>query len=144
MIAGRVFVDTNVLLYSLDSVNRAKQSAARRWLGELWESGSGCMSWQVLNEFYYNATVKLGASPAAIRSSVQLYTGWEFADLDLELLRRAWHWIDEAGLNYWDALILASAERLECGSLLSEDFQAGRQYGGVRIVNPFLTSPERL
>ena len=49
---------------------------------------------------------------------------------------------DRAGVSYWDALILASAEGQGCHGLLSEDFQPGREYGPVRVVNPFVTDPQ--
>jgi predicted nucleic acid-binding protein len=45
-----------------------------------------------------------------------------------------------AQLSYWDALIVAAAERSGARYLLSEDFQADRQYGDVRVVNPFTAS----
>jgi len=50
-----VFVDTNVLLYTLDMTDRSRAAAASRWMDILWSSGRGCLSWQVLNEFYDNA-----------------------------------------------------------------------------------------
>ena len=53
------FVDSNVLLYRYDKVDAGKQRSARLWLDMLWESGDGRLSWQVLNEFYANATGKL-------------------------------------------------------------------------------------
>ena len=56
-----------------------------------------------------------------------------------EVVERAWYWMDEAQVSYWDGLILGAAERLGCTVLLSEDFQAGRSYGLVRVVNPFET-----
>jgi len=50
--------------------------------------------------------------------------------------------MDQADLSYWDALILAASERLGCRWLLSEDFQHGRKYGSVLVLNPFRTKPE--
>jgi hypothetical protein len=44
----RFFVHTNVLLYSVDPLDRGKQRSATRWLAVLWEDGSGSLSWQVL------------------------------------------------------------------------------------------------
>lgn len=45
------------------------------------------------------------------------------------------------GSGFGDARILAAAERARCRWLLSEDFQAGRQFGSVTIVNPFRNEP---
>lgn len=42
-------------------------------------------------------------------------------DISLGLLRQAWYWADRAQLGYWDALILAAAQRSGARYLLSED-----------------------
>ena len=135
------FVDTSVLLYTLDSANPTKQAAALRWRDALWEHRSGCLSWQVLNEFYANATAKMRAPAAVTRAMVEAYAQWPLLGFSLLLVQRAWHWSDRTGVTYWDALILASAERSGCRWLLSEDFQDGRKYGSVQAVNPFRTDP---
>ncbi len=57
------------------------------------------------------------------------------------MLHRAWHWCDRAQINFWDALILAAAEQSGCRWVLSEDFQSGRKFGPVTMVNPFERSP---
>jgi len=49
-----VFVDTNVLIYAQDSANLKKQKQAQAWRRELWLSGAGRVSFQVLQEFYVN------------------------------------------------------------------------------------------
>jgi predicted nucleic acid-binding protein len=61
-----------------------------------------------------------------------------------EVVERCWDRTDKAQLSYWDGLILASAEKLSCSILLSEDFRAGRDYEGVRVVNPFQRSSREL
>jgi len=66
--AGLWFVDSNVLLSNLDSANTVKQRSAHLWLDKLWEHGCGCLSWQVLNEFYANGTGKIGAPEAVVRT----------------------------------------------------------------------------
>jgi predicted nucleic acid-binding protein len=139
-----VFVDTNVLLYDVDGRDTRKQVAARRWLDSLWQQGTARLSWQVLNEFYANATNKIALPPTAIRRLVETYVQWKPGRFNLPLLERAWYWMDRAHVSYWDALILAAAERSGCRWLLSEDFTHGRKYGAVEIVNPFLTEPNGL
>jgi len=41
-------------------------------------------------------------------------------------------------ISFWDALILTSAQRLECKTLWSEDLNPGQDYRGVVVQNPFL------
>src|ERR1039458_1053740 len=124
--AETFFVDTNVLLYSMDSVDRAKRERARQWMQALWETDSGRLSWQVLNEFYANAVGKMKIQPLRARENVETLTLWQPAGFGIGLIQRAWHWIDRAGLPFWDASIVAAAESTGCRYLLSEDFQEGR------------------
>ena len=136
------FVDTNVLLYEVDDADPIKQAEARQWLEVLWRHRVARASWQVLNEFYANSTGKIGAPAVWIRRLVETYAEWGMADFNFTLLQRAWHWTDHAGVTWWDALILAAAERSGCRWLLSEDFQHGRKYGAVQVVDPFRTRPQ--
>jgi predicted nucleic acid-binding protein len=138
----RFFVDTNVLLYSIDPAVPSKRQAARGWLDVLWETSRGSLSWQVLHEFYVNAVRKLGSSTASARTIVETFVLWRPVDTSLGLVQRAWQWGDDPRLSYWDGLILSAAERSGCHYLLSEDFQAGQKFGGVTIVSPFRESPE--
>ena len=41
-------------------------------------------------------------------------------------------------LSYWDAAILEAARAAGCPLVLSEDLAHGRDYGGIRVENPFL------
>ena len=137
------FVDRNLVLYAFDPADAVKHKVAQQWLELLWNSRSGRISWQVLNEFYANAERKLKVPPPEARRAVEELAEWQPLGFHMSLLLRAWHWMDDAGVTYWDALILASAENLGCRCLLSEDFQHGRQYGSVQVVNPFRNDPSK-
>ncbi len=141
MTGPSIFVDTNVLLYTLDAVNREKHEVARSWRDALWASRAGRLSWQVLNEFYSVSTAKLRVPAETARQVVQEYWTWKPLGFSLPLLRSAWGWMDSAGIPYWDSLILAAAELSECSYLLSEDFQQGRRFATVTVVNPFRSEP---
>ena len=135
------FVDSNVLLYSVDPVDSEKRTSATEWLHALWAAGAGRLSWQVLHEFYWNAVRKMRLDPARARQIVEDIGHWKPVDTSMGLLEQAWLWSDRAQLPYWDALILAAAERSGARYLLSEDFQSGRRYGEVQVVNPFAQGP---
>jgi predicted nucleic acid-binding protein len=141
--AEHFFVDTNVLLYSLDPADSRKQKAAQLWMTALWEQAAGRLSWQVLHEFYVNAIRKLRTPPRRARATVEALALWEPVDSSIVLVQRAWFWMDEARLSYWDSLIVAAAERSGCAGLLSEDFQEGQTLGSVKVINPFRTNPEQ-
>ena len=141
-VGGSFFVDSNVLLYSVDAREPAKQESARSWLATLWEQGAGRLSWQVLHEFYANAERKVGLDAVPARRTVEVFIRWDPVDTSLALIERAWYWMDQAQLAYWDALIVAAAEHSGCDFLLSEDFQAGRRFNSMTVVNPFVQRPE--
>jgi len=138
----RFFVDTNVLLYEWDASAPAKRRQAHSWINTLWQANAGALSWQVLHEFYVNATRKLHSSASQARAVVEVFTQWRPVDTTYALIQRGWYWMDSAQLSYWDALIAAAAERRGCRWLLSEDFQAGRKLGSVTVIDPFGSRPE--
>jgi len=135
------FVDSNILLYYVDPVATDKQARCAEWLDALWMTGSGRLSWQVLHEFYWNAVKKMRLEPARARDMVENLSYWRPVDTSLGLIQRAWRWVDTSQLAYWDALILAAAERSSARYLLSEDFPADRSYADIRILNPFDHAP---
>lgn len=140
--AKRVFVDTNVLLYAVDPSDPVRQARASQWLHHLWSTGNGATSTQVLHEFYVNAVRKFAVPPIQVRFLVDSLLTWTPIDTTPALIHRAWHWADTAQVPYWDALILAAADLAGCTILLSEDFQSGRQFDEIQVINPFTTAPE--
>ncbi len=141
-----VFVDSNVLIYAEDPAQGAKQVAAVAWLKVLWEQRVGRLSTQVLNEFYVNVTRKI-APPMPMgdaRAKVRRFVGWNPWQLDAATVESAWALEARFGLHFWDSLIVASAQHLGCTYLLSEDLQHGQRFGGVQVLNPFVTGPDIL
>lgn len=131
------FIDTNVLLYADDLDAGEKTSVARELLRERLGQRSGVISTQVLQEFYVNATKKLGLDPAAAQARVKLYGGLSLVLIDLELVLGAIELHRLELISFWDALIVRAAERADCDILYSEDLQHGRRYGRLQVVNPF-------
>ncbi len=141
-----VFVDTNVLLYGVDDRDPQKRDRARDWLAVCWERRCGRISTQVVNEFYANVRKKFSASLSAgdARSDVRRYQNWKPWMIDQLTIESAWAVESRYGLNHWDALMVAAAQHQACRWLLTEDLQHGQQIDGVRIVNPFISSPDIL
>src|SRR5271170_4524084 len=75
---GVVFVDSNILIYAHDADAGPKRDQAVEKLRELWESGGGRLSVQVLQEFYVNVTRKLATpvSRSTAREVVNSYGAW--------------------------------------------------------------------
>jgi predicted nucleic acid-binding protein len=136
--SDRTFVDSNILLYAHDLDAGNKQRIAEGVLAELWESRSGVVSPQVLQEFYVNAVRKF-AKPlpkSFAQMIVEKYSQWCIETTSTEVLS-AFRIEREAKISFWDALICASAVKAGATVLLSEDMNPGQQVAGLRIENPF-------
>ena len=137
------FVDTNVLVYSRDSSEPAKQVRAEAWLSWLWRSRRGTLSVQVLQEYYATVTRKLASptSPAEARRHVRSLLAWKPVQVDGRVLGLAWDLEDRFALSWWDSLIVGAAKAAGCKSLLTEDLQAAQDLDGVVVVDPFENDP---
>ena len=137
---ARVFVDSNVLIYAhdLDAGTRRERAAER--LRQLWETQAGCLSTQVLQEFYVTVTRKI-PSPlprSAAREIVRNYGAWVRSAITPATVVRASEIGETWQLSFWDGMIVAAAEQDQAAELLTEDLQHGQTVAGVRIVNPFM------
>ena len=72
----RQFVDTNILVYAHDISAGAKHRHARSLIQTLWESGQGCLSIQVLQEFYVTISRKVG-KPLSPDAAKTIIAAWE-------------------------------------------------------------------
>jgi len=135
-----VFVDSNILIYAHDADAGLKRDLAAKKLRELWESGGGRMSVQVLQEFYVNVTKKLATPVASLtaREIVSSYGVWVRQPTSADTVTRAIDIAALAQIQFWDALIVASAEQADATYLYSEDLNTGQTIAGIKIVNPLV------
>jgi predicted nucleic acid-binding protein len=139
MTGGSVFVDTNIVVYAYDISAGSKHSRAAEIMKELWDTGRGVISTQVLQEFFVTTTKKIEKPldvPAA-RDIVKDFLKWKTVIVDGETILEA---IDvQAGHQYsfWDSLIIASAIQGGAATLLSEDLSPRHKLKGLVIRNPF-------
>jgi predicted nucleic acid-binding protein len=137
--APREFVDANVLIYAFDTSAGDKKTRAESLLARLWTSQTGCLSVQVLQEFFVIITGKvprpLSAATAAER--VREFAAWlVFAPAAADVLA-AIALQQDAKLPFWDAMIVHAAVESGCETLWSEDLNDGQHIRGVRVRNPF-------
>jgi len=57
---GRVFLDTNILVYAHDLDAGMKHRVALKIVKDIWDKKTGVVSTQVLQEFYMTVTKKIG------------------------------------------------------------------------------------
>ncbi len=133
------FVDTNVLVYQFDESDPVKQRRATDVIRVLWETRSGRLSHQVLQEFYVTVTRKLNPAISRDRAHEEIrdLLAWRPVHPAEALLEDAWHIEDRFGFSWWDSLIVASARAQDCKVLLSEDLQDGLDIDGLQVMNPF-------
>lgn len=142
--ADKFFVDTSILIYAHDRSHAGDRSADRKHdralklVENLWSSGQGVISTQVLQELCVNLrrkTAQLIPSDE-IRSLIQDYMSWEVVTNSPEAVLRALDIESRYKTSFWDALILQAAEQASVKVLYSEDLAVRQNYGTVQVVNP--------
>jgi predicted nucleic acid-binding protein len=136
-------VDTNVFVYALDHDDVIKQSKAHELLTRLVQSPvEAFLLWQVAGELLsclrkWEAVGRVGAADveAHFRDVLSMFplripTAQVF-DTALDLHRRF-------SLSHWDSMLLAACKDAGVTTLYSEDLDAGTNYDGVSVVNPFV------
>ena len=134
------FLDTNVLVYSVDPFDEDKRATATDLIAALGSSGRLRSSTQVLQEFFAVTTRKL-EPPLTVQdalSTIDVLTRWPIHRVDPDTIRRAGLLTEEAQISFWDALIVVgAAPRRGAETLYTEDLNHGQTIHGVKIVNPF-------
>ena len=133
-----IFVDTNVLVYSLDASQPEKRVKARKLLKDLEESKSSVISTQVLQEFYNILVHKLRMPPATAKNELLLLSHIPTVVIAPALIYAATNLHAFHSISFWDALIVAAAQFANCDELWTEDLQDGRLFGALKVRNPFV------
>ena len=133
------FVDTNILVYAYDVSAGQKRALAKALVQKLWENKAGCLSVQVLQEFYVNLTRKAAMPLDAelVAQIVEDLNAWRVHIPDGTDVLGAIRIQQKYQLNFWDAMIIRSTSETGCALLWSEDFSDGKVYEGVKVNNPF-------
>ena len=132
------FLDTNVLVYALDETDEAKHRRAEQLVQRSIEMGSGCISYQVVQETLNVAIRKLGFSAGDARTLfAQVLTPlWKVSPSGV-LYERGLTICDRYGFSFYDSMIVAGAVESGCIRLYSEDLQHGQRIQSLTIENPF-------
>lgn len=136
---NRQFVDTNVLVYAHDTSAGKKHDRAKSLVAELWQSGNGCLSVQVLQEFYVTVTQKVHRplAPETASRIIEYLSNWRVHAPDACDVLEAIRIQQRYAVSFWDAMIIRSAQALGCRAIWSEDLNPGQDYGEVKVINPF-------
>jgi predicted nucleic acid-binding protein len=141
-------VDTNVLVYRFDSRFPDKQARATELLRAGIADRAARIPHQAILEFVAAVTRPLkGHGPLldaadAHREAEELLTQFDVLYPTDAVVRLALRGMAAYQLAWFDAHLWAYAEHYGLAEIWSEDFQHGRFYGTVRIVNPFARTEE--
>lgn len=133
------FVDTNILVYAYDPTTPEKHEIAADLVRRLWESETGALSVQVLQELFWTVTRKVPrpiAPVEAVRLVEELST-WNVSTPDAGDVIAAARMSIARRLSFWDAMIVQTAIGAGAEILWSEDFAPGTRFETVTVRNPF-------
>ncbi len=133
----RAFLDTNVLIYAAAEDEPQKSPVAQNLLRELRAAKQAVISTQVLNEFCSVLLRKYKIDPATVRDHVEMHCRMEVVTVTPAIIRDAIDIHQTRRINYYDALMVATAKVAGCAVLYTEDMNGGERVDQVRLVNPF-------
>jgi len=143
-VADRFTLDTNILVYAVDSSAAEKHRMAGKVLLHAAATRQPLML-QALNEFAAVVCRKQTTSASLMATALRFHEkSFVIVPPSMEDLFTALRVQEEHHIAFWDALLWATARRSGCRIVLSEDFQDGRTLNGVLFVNPFNLSMQEL
>lgn len=145
-------VDTNILVYRYDPRFPSKQILARELLRQGLEDQRLVLPHQAILEFVAATTrprADLGGESllvplVAYREAEGLMRDFTVIFPDEDVVTTALRAVSGLGLSWYDAHLWAYAEVFAIPEILSEDFEHGRHYGSVRVVDPFLVAADEV
>jgi predicted nucleic acid-binding protein len=136
---GKCFVDTNILFYAHDPSAGVKHRQAAKIVTDLWQSRSGVLSTQVLQEFCVTVRRLDRSFPVEdLLHMVRNFLDWEIVVNTGESMLSALAMESRYQISFWDALIVHAAQVSRADVLYTEDLSDGQVFGSVRVVNPLV------
>ena len=134
------FLDTNIVIYMFDETDDAKRRRAEELVRTSLETGTGCISYQVVQEALNVVNRSLGFSPDDSRTLLDnvLEPLWTVHP-SKELFQRGLGVQARYGFSFYDSMIVAAALQSGCSHLYTEDLQHGQKIGALTVEDPFRT-----
>ena len=135
----KTFIDTNIIIYAYDVTAGKKHETARIIISDLWDSGLGVISTQVLQEFFVNVVRKIPKpiDKQQAKEIVRDFLKWHVVVNTGDSIIDAIDLCLRFGYSFWDSMIIEAAIKGGATVLISEDLQDGQVVSGVSIKNPF-------
>ena len=139
--SNKYFLDTNIFVHSFNSREKGKQLRSLELISVAIDKQTGCISYQVIQEFLNVATRKF-IKPLSI-SDCQRYLNSVLEPLcevfaSVGLYNQSLEISERWRYSFYDSLIIAAAINSRCSILYSEDLQHGQIIQGLTISNPYV------
>lgn len=132
------FFDTNMLVYAATNQEPQKGDIARELIQHALEvNHDGVISVQVMTEFANVMKTRFNAAVTEIDEWVSQFYPLLVTEVTMDVVRNALYIKEEYGIQFYDALIVATAEKLGCHEIVTEDLNPNQTYRGMAVVNPF-------
>ena len=136
-IKGKVFIDTNVLVYTQNDLEKEKQQICRSVLNQIIKKNNLVISTQIIQEYYNVSTLKLGLDKHFVKSTINHFDFHETILLKPNLILQAIDIQIVNQLSFWDSLVISAAKSANCTTILTEDLNDGQSIEGIKIQSPF-------
>ncbi len=140
----KAFFDSNIVVYAFAGDGDPRRHLAVDLIDKYRGQRNFVLSVQVLMETYNVLTRKKAVSQADALAIVRLLARGEVVSPNAEAVLLALQLASQHQLQTWDGLIVQAALEAGCDVLFTEDLQAGRRFGKLEVVNPFLTPAHEL
>ena len=133
-----VFFDTNVLVYAADNRDERKQRIARNLIKDALNGRlNAWISVQTLSEFINSTLNKLKLPLDKVDGFLDFFDNLPIVNPDRTLPRRGLEIKNRYDIQFYDAMMLAAAERAGATEFYTEDLNDGQFYCDIKAVNPF-------
>jgi predicted nucleic acid-binding protein len=137
MSANRFTLESNILVYTVDTRDPLKQKLAIQ-IVQAAARVTCPLAMQALGEFFVAATRKVKLPPSLVQPHMaELLRTFETFSYSAEHILVASQESSLGRFQFWDAVLLASAAEAGCTICLSEDMANGPKLGPISVHNPF-------
>ncbi len=131
------FLDTNILIYA--AAGKKDEFPKHLRSVDIIRENNIVLSTQVVGEFLHVSRKKylkiMGV--AQINDWAEALLKYPSVDVDQSIVRSALFFAERYQIQFWDAALVAAAEKLTAKTLYTEDLSHGQKYGSVTVINPF-------
>ena len=132
------FIDSNILVYLADRHDNDKREVAKSVVADAMRYPEGYLiSTQTLAEFSNVCLHKFKIDVETVRNYIGFLRELKVVSYLPSSVDRALEVKAKYQLQFYDSLLLATAESNGCDVFLSEDLNPGQMYCGMTVVNPF-------